>query len=366
MEGKDVMLELYLDESGNTGANFMDVNQPYFIYGGWLLEKDKANDICGRVQEIFSYSKAQEIKSNKGLRYDKCKQLFHMMMYEFNAIPIFGVADKKYMIAAKIVETFFDHFYNPYVNGYLTFKSDLKKALADNIFLNKKLLSEFSKIIRNGTMELETMREVKKLLSLHFEKENLLEVQRTINNLSDSNLQEMIGEFESISKNGTQRRWLSLVSPILMDRILHVDMYSRIIGKMVNLYVDELWGYQDVFDELSDIFNKKRIIMNVEFVGQQKSTENSLIQAADYLCGFVFHTLLEKETSCKNDVVNELWQDFIVLDDIFQKHGIKAWDYYANSDFKHVIWHLAGYPIEKRDVDSKTIIKRDFAIAIKK
>ena len=360
------MLELYLDESGNTGANFMDVNQPYFVYGGWLLEKDDAIDICGRIEEIFSYSKAQEIKSKKGLKYDKCKELFHMMMYEFNAIPIFGVADKKYMIAAKIVETFFDHIYNPYVNGYLTYKSDLKKALADNIFLNKELLSEFSKIIRNGTMELETMREVKKLLSLHFEKENLLEVQQTISNLSDSNLQEMIGEFESISKNGTEKRWLSLVSPVLMDRILHVDMYSRIIGKTVNLYVDELWGYQDVFDELNEIFKRKRIITNVEFVGQERSTENSLIQAADYLCGFVYRTLLEKETSCKNDIVNELWQDFIVLDVVFQDYGINAWDYYANSGFKNEIWYLAGYQIEERDVDSKTIINRDFAKAIKK
>lgn len=358
------MLELYLDESGNTGTNFMDVNQPYFVYGGWLLEKDEANDICGRIEEIFSYSKAQEIKSKKGLKYDKCKELFHMM-YEFNAIPIFGVADKKYMIAAKIVETFFDHIYNPYVNWYLTGKSELKKALADNIFLNKKLLREFSKIIHNGTMELETMREVKKLLSLHFEKENLPEVKRTISNLSDSNLQEMIGEFESISKNGTEKRWLSLVSPVLMDRILHVDEYSRITGKMVKLYVDELWGYQDVFDKLSGIVNKKGIITNVEFVGQQKSMENTLIQAADYLCGFVYRTLLEKETSCKNDIVNELWQDFLALDFVFQDYGVNAWDYYANSDFKYEILYLAGCPIEKRDLDSKTIINRDFAKAIK-
>lgn len=358
------MLELYFDESGNTGANFMDANQPYFVYGGWLLEKSKEDSICEKMDEIFSYSKAQELKAINRLRYDKCKELFHMM-YEFGAVPVFGVADKKYMVAAKIVETFFDHIYNPNLNGYLTYKSELKKALADNIFLNKELLNEFSCIIRNGTMELEKMRAIKILLAEHFKKQELWEVQRTISNLSDSNLQEMIGEFESVSKGGTEKRWLSLVMPVLMDRILCVDKYSKIIGEKVNLYVDELWGYQNVFDELSDILDKKRIIKNVRFAGQKKSTESSFIQAADYLCGFVYHTLHEKDKLCKNEEVNELWQDFLCWDYIFNNYGIKIWDYYANSDFEYEIWSLADCLVEKESVDSKTIIKRDFALAIK-
>lgn len=65
----------------------------------------------------------------------------------------------------------------------------------------------------------------------------------------------MIKEFEDVSKNGSEKRWLTLVEPILVDRILNVDIYARIFNKQVNLYVDELWGYQNVFEELSDILN---------------------------------------------------------------------------------------------------------------
>ena len=82
-----------------------------------------------------------------------------------------------------------------------------------------------------------------------------MDVQCTISDLSDANLQEMIKEFEDVSKNGSEKRWLTLVEPILVDRILNVDIYARIFNKQVNLYVDELWGYQNVFEELSDILN---------------------------------------------------------------------------------------------------------------
>ena len=61
--------------------------------------------------------------------------------------------------------------------------------------------------------------------------------------------------FEDVSKNGSEKRWLTLVEPILVDRILNVDIYARIFNKQVNLYVDERWGYHNVFEELSDILN---------------------------------------------------------------------------------------------------------------
>ena len=82
-----------------------------------------------------------------------------------------------------------------------------------------------------------------------------MDVQCTISDLSDANLQEMIKEFEDVSKNGSEKRWLTLVEPILVDRILNVDIDARIFNKQVNLYVDERWGYQNVFEELSDILN---------------------------------------------------------------------------------------------------------------
>lgn len=277
---------------------------------------------------------------------------------------VFGVADKKYMVAAKITETFFDHEYNPNVNGYLTYKTDLKKALADSISCNDELLKEFSKIIHDGTIELEVMREIKEILAKHFQKEGLSNVQKAIMELSDSNLQEMIGEFESISKNGVEKKRLTLVAPILIDRILSVDQYSQTIGEKTNLYVDELNGFQDVFDELSEIFDKRTIIKNVKFIKQCHSDKNLLIQAADVLCGFISKTLNNKEFLMKNKIVNEIWQNFIYIGYVFEKKGIKIWDYYAHNDFEYEILYLGGYTGKKQNGNCNKIIERDFPIAL--
>ena len=43
------MLALYFDESGNTGTNYLDVRQPYFVYGGWLIEKEKEDEILSLI-----------------------------------------------------------------------------------------------------------------------------------------------------------------------------------------------------------------------------------------------------------------------------------------------------------------------------
>lgn len=358
------MLELYFDESGNTGTNYLDVRQPYFVYGGWLIKNEESKEICKRIGQIFCQSKAQELKARNKLNYGKIKELFDMMMFDFAAVPVFGVADKKYMVAAKIIETFFDHMYNPSVNGYLTFKTELKKALADSVSTNGELLIEFSRIIHDGTLELDAMRKIERKLSEHFEKEHLFDVQKSVSGLSDSNLHEMIEEFEFISRNGTEMRWLTLVEPVLIDRLYNVGLYSEIVGERVELYVDELWGYQNVFEELSDILNKERIIKNIKFVKQCKSNENLLIQAADLLCGFVSSTLNKKEVLMKNEIVNWEWQNFLFLDSIFDKYRIKIWDYYAHSDFIYEILSLSGYTGEKGKIDCNKIIKRDFWLAI--
>ena len=358
------MLELYFDESGNTGTNYLDTRQPFFIYGGWLVERNSKDKICETIREIFYNSSAKELKAKNGYKPEIMKKLFDKML-AFKAIPVFGIADKRYMIAAKITETFFDHMYNPNVNGLLTFRTELKKALADSIFLNEELLNKFSYIIQNGTIGLEAMRKIRDLLSNHFNKEKLFDVQKTIERLSDLNLQSMIEEFEFISKSGKEKRWLTLVQPVLFDRLLNVDIYAEMIGEKVDLFVDELWGYRDVFKEMEGILNKGTIIKNIKFVEQCKSHENILIQAADLLCGFIYATLNSYEITKNNETTNKIWNDFINLSLVFEKENIKIWDYYAHNSFGYRFMYLAGYTGEQREVNCNKIIKRDFLFAMK-
>ncbi len=61
----------YFDESGNTGSNWLDKQQPYFVYGGWLLKDDKKEKATELLKECFSNSKATELKAK--IIWDKKK-----------------------------------------------------------------------------------------------------------------------------------------------------------------------------------------------------------------------------------------------------------------------------------------------------
>lgn len=50
-------MKLFLDESCNTGTNWIDPQQPYFVYGGWLFQDDQCQKAIDKINEIFSFSK---------------------------------------------------------------------------------------------------------------------------------------------------------------------------------------------------------------------------------------------------------------------------------------------------------------------
>lgn len=358
----------FFDESGNTGTNWLDDSQPFFVYGGWLIAEDKDELAKRRFEEIFSFSNATEIKSKYIL--EKRKNAFWKFMqcfiYEIGAIPVFGIVDKKYMIAAKITETIFDCAYNPYVNAYLTHKSELKKALADCIFENKLLLNSFSELITKGTIDIENMIDIQKKLEIHFKNKELLDVALVINKLERLDLFKMIEEFETMSKNGTEKKWLALIAPILFDRIINIDKYCKIINENTVIYVDELSGFDSVFNDMNDMFTRKGIVSTISKVEQCNSKIKKLIQAADLLSGYINKCFINIE-QYKNELEsNKLWKDFIVIRDIFCEKDIVIWDYYSDSEFLDKIGKLAGYNRSQITNDKEKIIKRYFKLAIKR
>lgn len=361
---------LYFDESGNTGSNWTNKDQPYYVYGGWLIKKEKKNEAEKEIKRIFGSSNAKELKSSYILERKKpeFKQLMDYLLSDILAIPVFGVVDKRYMIAAKIVETFFDCAYNPHVNEFLTYKSDLKKALADSVSTNQIVLQRFSKIIKSGTIQLHEMREINIMLSEHFKEQEHPEVSETLINLTDHNLQEMINEFEYISKNGSEKKWLTLTQPILFDKLYNVEKIATICNLQVKPYVDELRGYQAVFDEINKMScakGKSSFLQHFSPIQQCISQNELMIQAADLLCGFVNKSFMKIEEYSKDIQVNEIWKKLVSIRDFFTEKNIVVWDYYAHNDFIEKIGLLVGLDTVKYEDKCNKIISNDFVNAKK-
>lgn len=335
---------LYFDESGNTGSNWLDKQQPYFVYGGWLMLDSKKELAVQLLAKSFSDSKATELKSKKiwNKKRNQLIEFINGMINEVKAIPSFGIVDKKYMVAAKIIETFFDCAYNPFVNTYLTNKSELKKALADSLSKNDTIINTFAELIKQGTIDLKKMQFIKKEMQKYFEKISE-KVSELIKNLTDDSLVEMISEFEEITKNGTAKKWISLVEPIMFERIINcLNCFYGSMKESWKIYVDQLFGFNDVFNRLNNVINNKKICTQDIKILMCDSKSEPLIQAADLLCGFILHSFLEISEVSSSYKINELWKDLICIRDEFSKNNIIVWEFFTNEDAINLISELAG------------------------
>lgn len=154
----------YIDESGNTGTDWLNNEQPYFVYGGWLIMNKNKREVEKYLKSILSKQQGPELKSKNIFKKKNGTkiffEIFNTMVQKFYAIPFFGITEKRFMVAAKIVETFFDCEYNPAVNTYLTHPVELKKALASCIYTNNTIIELFAPLIKDCSLSLEKMKEI--------------------------------------------------------------------------------------------------------------------------------------------------------------------------------------------------------------
>ena len=101
---------LYLDESGNTGTNMFDINQPFYVYAGWLIKKEDENSVTNYIRDSIKRVKAKEIKSKNILKRYR-PELYDFLQNSINnrMLPFSYTFEKRHYVCCKIVETFFDY-----------------------------------------------------------------------------------------------------------------------------------------------------------------------------------------------------------------------------------------------------------------
>ena len=375
----------FVDESGNTGTDWLNKDQPFFVYGGWLIPNENIDNVNIYLNEFIKKEQSGELKSNKILkRNDGLKifdEIFNTLLYDFSALPVFAVVDKEFMVSAKIVETFFDYAYNPNVNTYLTHPVELKKALANCILTSKGILTKFSELIKNGTIDVEHLREVSLELVTLFENEGHLQVADSLRNLSDENLLSMIDEFETVTDTGKMKNRITLTQTVLLEMIKNVEIISNNRNFKVNIIHDKLRGYSEVFNEIEAVFfkeeqpyiyrNEDKIWLSrfphIQSIIEKDSKNVPVIQVADMLCGFISKSF-QTMNSMKN--LNKLEKDIlrklVFLREEFLSESVFIWNWYTPYNFERK-FILSNNPKAKVYVtDHNKIIQDDFVNAISK
>ncbi len=358
------MYRIYFDESGNTGTNWLDENQPYFVYGGWLIEDCNLDSAIECLHNSFSSSQANEIKAKNILKRQ------HNTFYNWyndmtkKAIPVFIIADKHFMIAAKIVETFFDCAYNPNIKNNFNWQFDLKRMLAEVINKNESIIEKFQELIKCGIIELKTMVIIKELLFDHFSEIGLLEVANTIKLLNDESLLKMIDEYKMLSNNGAEKKNLSLFEPAIFQLILNLDKFCQRINTRATCTADSLFSFDSIINELQEIINNNSLITNIDSIEMKDSKTHEMIQAADLLCGYIRECLDKTDEYAKEDKSKDLWTMLIGLHDVCAKSGFTPWDYWGDDQVMSKIAVLSGSSFNS-DYNSIDMIKKQFSQFIK-
>ncbi|MCZ9873388.1 DUF3800 domain-containing protein [Brachyspira hyodysenteriae] len=305
-------LELYIDESGNTHTNWADNSQPYFIYGGWLIESSKKYEIESYCNNLNISKSKGELKSSSIFKHNKNYsifiKIFSDMICKYNAIPFFNICNKRYLVSSYIVETFFDPYYNSSLNyeilsSNIYMISQFKQSLASYILLNDKynIIDDFSEVIQNkNNIDLNKMINIKdKLMELFYD---IKIVYNSLTNFSNLNLEDML---ESFNKEKHVQFFNSILLPVMSSLFMNLTDYlhKKNIKDELYIYYDSLSKYENFFKYVEEnywnISEIKSIKIdpnttislgfeNLKSIKPMDSKNEILIQLSDLLYGFTY------------------------------------------------------------------------------
>lgn len=187
---------LYLDESGYTGANWLDYDQPIFVFGGVLIREDLLEDI--QKDFVNTFNVIDEFKSSNYFyepRHYRFANEYVLRLLEKGTIPFFLVCEKRFLLAAKIIEYFFDPLYNNFLNNRLSYPNEFKKSLANIVCTHNECLTLFSDMITTNSFTKEALLKIKKMLSEEIFKEHDC-IKIMLKNLNDNSFDQMIEEYK--------------------------------------------------------------------------------------------------------------------------------------------------------------------------
>lgn len=300
----------YLDECFNTGNNWNDESQPFFTYGGWLISEDQLEKAISIVEK-FSGKHQGELKSKSFVSHKGIKKVINLskdLMSESKSVPYFMCFEKKYMIACKAVEIFFDHKTNCKVNGYLTFPNEYeyfriisnrkgidekyenveqylppinktKKGLAEIISTDDSLCAYIGDVINNKNIDESCVDNIVQQMALLFDEQGLEEISKIlqINNFRKQDvLEELIGDAIKDELQAKISKKSILVQPALYEMIQNLrNSYNDI-----KLIVDTLGRQDSQFEEISEL-------LEVSIEVREESENDFMIMASDLLVGHV-------------------------------------------------------------------------------
>lgn len=344
---------IFVDEAGNSGSNYLDLDQPFYLVGGWIIP----NSHLASTTIIDEVAKALNVNGElKGtnLSGNKKNQREFKVMFEkmeaFDCKPFIVFAEKKYCIAGKIIETFLDPEYNNKISDFGTYTSDnlLKKRLAEKIYnLSFDTLKQFGQAYR--LLDPAAMEQSLKIICDELSAVNEFDLADKL-----SGALSYIAEISNIEKQ-THIQFLpnnasaSLNVTAFFSLINHLERYARNKKITMSIIHDKTKayepGYTQVFKLASEAVNASiqltdgtNIVTgynNVKGIQFHDSKDSPWIQASDLLISSLNRFL--KKIYIDEEVNSELLALGKYINSSVSFNGIKMGDSICSEDTREKI-----------------------------
>lgn len=147
---------IFCDESGNSGPDLLDASQPVYVFMGLMTPapgEPIVSEVLDRLRNAFGIPFGDEIHAKELLRRAYAWDFVRKLIEGLGAvgcIPSYVIAEKRYVIAAKAVETYLDPLYNDRVGDDLTYDTSEKEQLANSLYdLPDPVLVSFAQAYRD-------------------------------------------------------------------------------------------------------------------------------------------------------------------------------------------------------------------------
>lgn len=272
-------LRFYCDESGNTGTHWLDEDQPVLVHGGWLFPEGSEALVIEGVADIrrSHHLNAPELKWGQFTRAgrDRTFRAIVEVCLKNGVLPMFMVMDKRYAVAAKVVETFFDPMYNHHLPMEFTGDFDTKKGIAEAVLLAPILVSTFGPWLRSGDPPtVDEVRVFANELAKHLRRVGIPSLAGTLSDFTDEAIDELRSEF------GAESMMRSTTWTVLWAMTVKVLDFVNERSIQVEIFQDQIVR----FGPLVDLIRGQPGVARIELVD---SSLHVGVQLADLLCGFL-------------------------------------------------------------------------------
>lgn len=317
----------FCDESGNSGSNALDKNQPYYILAGWLIHKNKVKQ---NIEIIKKYSgKKKELKSTNMLRKLKDQMQAKNMIKELldtGSLPVISILEYRFSIAMRIIEFLIDHEYNDKVSSAFEADHMKKKIFASIVY---ELPDNILEIFFNGYKLYDKkliIQSVHAIINHSFNSHNELLCKNY--NMTEIEYNSVINELKSLLKgcinklnqNIESQRKCHLDSENNVMKSLNLPMFVVMLQTLQNLALEDnkkiqiihdssrefsegylkafnLYANNDQneifkFNDGSQIIITNELLKDISFV---ESQNEYIIQAADIFAGSLNKSLKDKK-----------------------------------------------------------------------